>query len=95
MEDEEFRRGDIEIQWLERRLESLITVSPPANGARIAAIAGALLADQDRQRRRSSGPTPTVTGQISATNGSPGPTSADGSEDRWRKAARLEGLRSL
>ena len=94
MEDEEFRRGDIEIQWLERRLESLISVSPPASGARIAAIAGALLAEQDRQRR-SVASAPATAAQISSTNGSAGPAPAAGNEDRWRKAARLEGLRSV
>ena len=50
MEDEEFRRGEIEIQWLERRLPSLTAVEPPADTARAAAIAAALLADRDRKR---------------------------------------------
>jgi acetyl-CoA carboxylase biotin carboxylase subunit len=50
MQDDEFRRGDIEIQWLERRLDSLASVKPPAETARAAAIAAALLADRDRNR---------------------------------------------
>ncbi len=49
MEDAEFRAGDIEIQWLERRLESLTSVTPPAHTARTAAIVAALIADRDRQ----------------------------------------------
>ncbi|MBC7895595.1 MAG: acetyl-CoA carboxylase biotin carboxylase subunit, partial [Cytophagaceae bacterium] len=48
MEDAEFRRGDIEIQWLERRLASLVDAPAPAAGVRVAAIAAALLADRDR-----------------------------------------------
>jgi acetyl-CoA carboxylase biotin carboxylase subunit len=55
MEDDDFRRGAIEIQWLERRLGSLTNVTPPADGARLAAVVGALLADRDRQQRRPNG----------------------------------------
>ena len=93
MEDDEFRRGDIEIQWLERRLESLINVSPPATGARIAAIAGALLAEQDRQRRSgalASAGEPQRTGHNGSAAGG-----ASGSSDPWRQMARLESLRPL
>ena len=51
MEDEEFRRGDIEIQWLERRLPSLVgRRRRPTSGVRAAAIAAALLA-RARPRR--------------------------------------------
>jgi acetyl-CoA carboxylase biotin carboxylase subunit len=79
MEDEDFRRGEIEIQWLERRLPSLTTVTPPADTARAAAIAAALLADRDRQRGRAS----TVT---TGSSGTP-------STSAWQRAAREEGLR--
>lgn len=51
MEDTEFRAGDFDIQWLERRLDSLIAVSPPAEGMRAAAVAAALLAEEDRLGR--------------------------------------------
>ncbi len=51
MEDSEFRRGEFDIQWLERRLDSLTSVSPPAEGVRAAALAAALLAEEDRMRR--------------------------------------------
>ena len=51
MEDAEFRAGAIEIQWLERRLDSLIQREAPgerhAHGRRRSA---ALIADRDRQR---------------------------------------------
>ncbi|MEO7102212.1 MAG: acetyl-CoA carboxylase biotin carboxylase subunit [Gemmatimonadaceae bacterium] len=47
MEDAEFRAGEIEIQWLERRLDSLTTDPGTADGARLAALAGALLAGSE------------------------------------------------
>jgi acetyl-CoA carboxylase biotin carboxylase subunit len=47
MEDAEFRAGEIEIQWLERRLASLTTDPGTADGVRLAALAGALLADSE------------------------------------------------
>jgi acetyl-CoA carboxylase biotin carboxylase subunit len=48
MEDDEFRRGAIDIQWLERRLPSLLEVPPPSATLRVAAIAAALIAERDR-----------------------------------------------
>jgi acetyl-CoA carboxylase biotin carboxylase subunit len=51
MEDAEFRAGDFDIQWLERRLDSLIAVSPPPEGVRAAALAAAFLAEEDRLGR--------------------------------------------
>ena len=54
MEDEEFRAGAIEIQWLERRLASLTNDHGTTEGARIAALAGALLAESDSAPRHES-----------------------------------------
>jgi len=51
MEDAEFQSGDFDIQWLERRLDSLVAVSPPPEGLRAAALAAALLAEEDRVGR--------------------------------------------
>src|SRR3954468_227701 len=48
MEDDEFRRGAIEIQWLERRLSSLLDTKPPEALSEIAAVAAALLAERER-----------------------------------------------
>jgi acetyl-CoA carboxylase biotin carboxylase subunit len=79
MEDGEFRRGEIEIQWLERRLPSLMAVKPPGKAATAATIAAALLADGDRRRP----PAPLY--NEGADGGSVG--------DRWKQASRLEGLR--
>jgi acetyl-CoA carboxylase biotin carboxylase subunit len=50
LEDEEFRRGEIGIQWLEAKLPAMTAVSPPPDAAKAAAIAAALIADHDRQR---------------------------------------------
>jgi acetyl-CoA carboxylase biotin carboxylase subunit len=86
MEDEEFRRGDISIQWLEQRLPSLLAVRPPPAGVRIAAIAAALFADRDRRARPVAAAVPA--GRSRANGGAPA-TEADG----WRRAARLEALR--
>jgi acetyl-CoA carboxylase biotin carboxylase subunit len=77
MEDEEFRAGAIEIQWLERRLPSLVGVVAPDETRKVVAIAGALLADRDRGRRRSIEPSPDHAAPPSA----------------WTSRARSEGLR--
>jgi acetyl-CoA carboxylase biotin carboxylase subunit len=84
MEDAEFRAGAIEIQWLERRLDSLIKQKPPAETTRLAALVAALIADHDRH-------VPRLNGGGGATNtreADPSPTA-----DAWTRVARLEGLR--
>ncbi|MGH7679235.1 MAG: acetyl-CoA carboxylase biotin carboxylase subunit [Gemmatimonadaceae bacterium] len=48
MENDEFRRGAIDIQWLERNLPTLLDAPAPEDVVRIAAIAAALLAERDR-----------------------------------------------
>ena len=48
MADEEFRRGDITIQWLEAKLPELSACKPPAHEVRAAVIAAALMAERDR-----------------------------------------------
>jgi acetyl-CoA carboxylase, biotin carboxylase subunit len=78
MEDAEFRAGAIEIQWLERRLDSLIQVKPPANVTRTAAVVAALIADRDRQAPKRSTP--------------PSPSGSTDS-DAWLRVARLDALR--
>jgi acetyl-CoA carboxylase, biotin carboxylase subunit len=86
MEDAEFRRGDIEIQWLERRLDSLTQTRPPADGIRVAAIAAVLLAERDRAAPRGgAGLTPA---ESAAHPGAPPP------DDAWVRAARRDALRS-
>jgi acetyl-CoA carboxylase biotin carboxylase subunit len=51
MEDAEFRAGAIDIQWLERRLPSLLGVEPTESELHAAAIAAALVADAERAGR--------------------------------------------
>jgi acetyl-CoA carboxylase, biotin carboxylase subunit len=85
MDDDEFRRGDIDVQWLERRLASILARRPPEESVRVAAIAGALLAERDRAVRA-------VSGSVSAT-ASTAPT-ASVTADSWKQAARHENLRS-
>jgi acetyl-CoA carboxylase biotin carboxylase subunit len=48
MEDPEYRRGAVDIQWLEQRLASLVESAPPPATERLAAIVGALIAERDR-----------------------------------------------
>ena len=79
MEDAEFRQGAIEIQWLERRLPSLLDAAPPEALRQIAAVAGALLADRERSAPRATS---------SATPATPAPAAA-----AWKRVARHEGLR--
>ena len=79
MEDEEFRCGEIEIQWLERRLPSLVAARPPAETLRAAAIAGALLVERERAAPR-----------VTAVSSGPG---APPTADAWTLAARHDGMR--
>ena len=77
LNDSEFRRGDIDIQWLERRLSELVGAAAPPDVERVAVIAAALIAERQRSapaRARAS------------SNGAPEP------ESEWTKTARLEGL---
>ena len=81
MEDEEFRAGKISIQWLEKRLDSLVHMKPPADVERTAAIIAALIAERDRSSPRR----PTASGPATATTAEP--------QTSWLRASRLEGLR--
>ena len=82
MEDEEFRRGDIEIQWLERRLQDLTHRAPPPEGIVHAAIAAVLLTERERSApHRSHEPA------------APGDTITRAASDTWLRTTRQEGLR--
>src|SRR5258705_11346788 len=52
MENEDFRRGAIDIQWLEKHLAQLTSIAPPREGIVPAASAAALLAERDRSAPR-------------------------------------------
>jgi acetyl-CoA carboxylase biotin carboxylase subunit len=83
MEDADFRAGAIEIQWLERRLDSLLNVTPPEHGVRLAAIAAALLAERDRSAPR----------RMSPGEGAPATSAAPAAASGWLRLARHEALR--
>jgi acetyl-CoA carboxylase biotin carboxylase subunit len=83
MDDAEFRSGQIDIQWLERRLPVILAQKPSPDAARVAAIAATLLADRDRSARAVS--TAPAAATTAATNAS--------STDAWKQTGRLEGLR--
>jgi acetyl-CoA carboxylase, biotin carboxylase subunit len=82
MDDDEFRRGDIDIQWLERRLPTLMAIEAPSSLVRDVAIIAALLADRDRSH-----PSVKVGGAI------PRQAPPDEANSAWHRAARLDGLR--
>ena len=79
MADPAFRRGEIDIQFLDRRAD-LMTGAVSDEVALVVAVASALCEDEARQSRRAPGA------------GAPGPA-APADSDAWRRAARLEALR--
>jgi len=76
MDDPEFQKGAIDIQWLERRLSSLLAGAGSPDGEIAVAIAAALLAESERAGRLA----PSATGR-----------GADGGE-AWRIAGLRDGL---
>jgi acetyl-CoA carboxylase biotin carboxylase subunit len=80
LEDEDFRRGAIDIQWLERRLPSLLAIEPDDEQVRLAALAGALLAERDRLAHRQD--------HVPASE-----QPAGGTASAWKRAARVDALR--
>ena len=82
MEDDEFRRGDIEIQWLERRLQDLTHRAPPPEGIVRAAIAAVLLTERERSAPHR-GHEPVA----------PADRSTRVASETWLRTARQEGLR--
>jgi acetyl-CoA carboxylase biotin carboxylase subunit len=83
MEDDEFRHGDIDIQWLERRLDSLTQMRPPLTEKTVAAVVAVLLAERDRGAR---GPAASPHEATSGDARSP-------HEEAWLRAARRYALR--
>jgi acetyl-CoA carboxylase biotin carboxylase subunit len=83
MDDDDFQRGSIDIQWLERRLPEILSRPPSDEATKIAAIAGALLAERDRSAR-----------SVSVDGSLPARGARAETRDSWKQAARVEGLRS-
>ena len=77
MENAEFRKGAIDIQWLERTLPEILERKPPAETERLAVVAAVLLAERFRNAPR----------RVGAS------TSATTIDDAWTRAARVESLR--
>lgn len=84
MEDAEFQRGEIDIQWLERRLPSLLSAAPREEDLVAAAVAAALIADRDR---RGSPAASALRADGAATIN---PRTAD---SEWNRRARTDALR--
>jgi len=84
MDDDEFQRGAIDIQWLERRLASILERPPRSESVRVAAIVAAMLAERDKAARATS----TDSGGAASSAGR-----RDGALDSWKQAARSEALR--
>lgn len=82
MEDADFKSGAIDIQWLERRLESLLGSAPDEDALQAAAIAAALVADRDR---RGGGRTSAAASAAAA---------APESASAWARRGRTDGLRA-
>jgi acetyl-CoA carboxylase biotin carboxylase subunit len=82
MDDPDFQRGAIDIQWLERRLPSLTAGDATPEGEIAVAIAAALLAESERAGRLTR----------SATSGEPLASGENGG-DAWRNAGLRDGLR--
>ncbi|MGH7696119.1 MAG: acetyl-CoA carboxylase biotin carboxylase subunit, partial [Gemmatimonadaceae bacterium] len=80
LENADFQRGNIDVQWLERSLPSLVHAAPPADIVHAAAVAAALLADRDRGTPR----------EQSARSA---PIADSSNNMLWREVARREGLR--
>jgi hypothetical protein len=88
MEDDEFRQGTIEIQWLERRLPTLVKTTPPEDGVIAAAVAAALLAHRDRRGKAGAG----QNGRSTGGNGGAGNAGDVAPADAWKQAARREAI---
>ncbi|MGE5729529.1 MAG: acetyl/propionyl/methylcrotonyl-CoA carboxylase subunit alpha [Gemmatimonas sp.] len=79
MDDPEFQKGAIDIQWLERRLQSLTAGTGTPDGEIAVAIAAALLAESERAGRL-------VPASASAAHSA-------NDEEAWRIAGLRDGLR--
>ena len=84
MDDAEFQAGDIDIQWLERRMSEILHRAPGEEKVRVAAIAAALIAERERV-------SPTLNRANASSQAANG---TGGMDDAWLRAALSEGLRS-
>jgi acetyl-CoA carboxylase biotin carboxylase subunit len=87
MDHADFQRGDITIQWLEQHLPELTAPRHDAETLRIAAIAAALVAHEERMSGR------VATASPASGSNTTAPTAASNTNG-WAALARREGLRS-
>jgi len=87
MDHPDFQRGDINIQWLEQNLPELTAPAVDRASIRLAAIAAALVAHEER--RAGSGAAPASSPANDAAT-----VSRDAHGPSWRDVARRESLRS-
>ena len=78
MENEDFRSGTIDIQWLERSLPGIMEREAPLDTLERVAIAAALVAERDR---------------LAATARTTIGSAPGGAAEGWTRAARLDALR--
>ncbi len=90
MDHPDFQRGDINIQWLEQNLPALTAPDLDHESVRLAAIAAALVAHEERPAGSGAGAASTTTSQ---TNDAAA-VSRDAHRPSWRDVARRESLRS-
>lgn len=93
MDDAEFQSGDISIQWLEQRLHTLTAPIVHRETLRLAAIAAALVAHEERTAGRSAGPSAGGGGANESGAGNAGALACAGGPT-WAAVARREALRS-
>ena len=80
MENDDFRRGAFDIQWLEQHLDELLRQRPDRDSVIRAAIVAALMAERDRSTRRVAVVPAAATGTATT-------------ESTWLRVARQEALR--
>jgi acetyl-CoA carboxylase biotin carboxylase subunit len=88
MDDPEYQRSAVDIQWLEAKLPELLGAAPPEETIRAAAVGAVLLAERDREgrvRQVANGGARTSMGAA----GSDAPNELRG----WSRLAREESLR--
>jgi len=92
MDDPEYQRGAVDIQWLEAKLPALLGAPAPEETVRAAAVGAVLLAERDRQgRARQVGNGGAKGAARSAAADAPGAASSE--ERGWARLAREESLR--
>ncbi|MBI3792363.1 MAG: acetyl-CoA carboxylase biotin carboxylase subunit [Gemmatimonadetes bacterium] len=91
MEHPDWQSGSISIQWLEQHLDEIANPTAPDEAIKAAAVAAALVAERDRGSRASG--VNASSGVGTGSSAAATPAQATGA-DAWRRASRLEGLRS-